>query len=133
VFATSGFSPWKFLMPRYDKMTSTGSHTDLSSFYKIGLRDSEMQGVLVFRIHETLIPNFLRIYDMRPKWMNGSDFSWDFHYENSRTLVLVTPNFTNAEIPMATLSSDFSSSCSQNLNLMQLPANLTTDGYLNEI
>jgi hypothetical protein len=120
-------------MPRYDEMTSTGSHTELSSFWKIRLRDFEMQGVPVFRIHETSIPKFLQIFDTRPRWMNGSDCSRDFHNENSRTLVLVTPDFTNDEIPMATLSSDFSSSCSQNLNLVQLPANLTTGRYLNEI
>jgi len=33
--------------------------------------------------------------------MDGSDWFRDFHYENSRSLILVTLNFTNAKIPMA--------------------------------
>jgi hypothetical protein len=60
-------------MPRYDEMTSAGSHMELSSFRKIGLRDSELQVLLVSRTHEMSIPDFLRISDTRPKWMDGSD------------------------------------------------------------
>jgi hypothetical protein len=60
-------------MPRYDEMMSAGSHMELSSSQKIGLRDFEMQVPLVSRTHEMLIPNFLWISDMRPQWMDGSD------------------------------------------------------------
>jgi hypothetical protein len=42
VLAASGFSPWKFPMPRYDEMTSVGSHTELSSFRRIRLHDFEL-------------------------------------------------------------------------------------------
>jgi hypothetical protein len=73
VLAASGFSPWKFPMPRYDEMTSTGSHMELSSFRKIGLRDSKLQVLLVSLTREMSIPDFPRISDTRPKWMDGSD------------------------------------------------------------
>ena len=73
VLAASGFSSWKFPMPRYDKMTSAGSHMELSPFRKIGLRDSKMQVLLVSRTHEMPILDFLQISDTRSKWMEGSD------------------------------------------------------------
>jgi hypothetical protein len=34
--------------------------------------------------------------------MDGSDRFRDFHHENSRSHVIVTPDFTNVDIPMAT-------------------------------
>jgi hypothetical protein len=33
--------------------------------------------------------------------MDGFDQFWDFHHENSRYHVMVTPNFMNVDIPMA--------------------------------
>jgi len=37
-----------------------------------------------------------------PPMMDGSDWFRDFHYENSRSHVIVTPDFTNVDILMAT-------------------------------
>jgi hypothetical protein len=73
VLAASGFSSWKFSMPRYDEMTSAGSHMVLSSFRRIRMRDFKKQVPLVPKTHEMLILDFLWISDMCPKWMGGSN------------------------------------------------------------
>jgi hypothetical protein len=36
-----------------------------------------------------------------PSQMDGSDRSRDFHHENSRSHVIVTPDFTNVDIPIS--------------------------------
>jgi hypothetical protein len=44
------------------------------------------------------------------------DHSWDFSYINSRSLVLMTSDPTNIDIPISQILSGLSSPCSQRLN-----------------
>ena len=48
-------------------VTTNSQDHSLVSFRGFGLRNSEMQGIPVFKIHKMLIPNFLRILDTRPR------------------------------------------------------------------
>jgi hypothetical protein len=65
--------------------------------------------------------------------MDGLDHSRDLSYRISQSLVFVTPNFTNIDIPMATpLVVIFPLAIPDGLNTMHLSADLTADGYLCE-
>jgi hypothetical protein len=140
-------------MPRYDEMTSTGSHTELSSFRKIRLRDSKLQVLLVSLTHEMIpIPGFFVPSGFQTNLdfpnankpltycsrMDTDDFRLHEQMDGSRVSNMDFPSdhlltgLPISRMPKSRwphLSSELSSSCSRSLNSVQLLVNPTADGY----
>jgi hypothetical protein len=65
--------------------------------------------------------------------MDGSDRFQDFHHENSRSHVIVTPNFTNVDILMATpLVGNLTLLFTKSLNPVQLSIDPMAVGSLDQ-
>jgi hypothetical protein len=90
--SASGFSPWRFPIPRYDEMTSAG--TPNGAFLLSGFRTSQLRNASVSCLQDprNAEPRLLRISDTRPKWMDGSDQTSGFINCKAKTLTYVSPD-----------------------------------------